>query len=247
MKKPTLTQKEDLNKVFDKQIDLGHDKYLIKGAKAEGLNEKEDNNVGDNPLSNLNSNDNNNQVDAPKIEKSAKESRNVLAMPNMDVNKNNLVSSSTRSSVVSKANAGNAPPLAEPSMTSETLKKSTSQKSRDDMNLNVLAPPHSGNKKIPEGVVPIPDMLDQSKQNLKVVEDEQHNIAPDVDAALPGRYRNNIISNEIDKINKEEEAQQKANVLDENENVAHEIFDFAGKFKVYFFLILYLPFLFYRK
>lgn len=149
--------------------------------------------------------------------------------------KPNMPSSSTKSSMKG-SKLGGVLPLKEPSMTPETLKKVSAKDAVQSQNVDVLPMPF---KKIPEGVVPVPSEnlfapptnkkdddgnVDDNKDDMKKVEDDKNDIPDEINAALPGRYRNNIIDNDNDLVKSDQKL-----FNEEKENGAQEVFDFPGK------------------
>lgn len=202
------TEMESLN--FSKQITMDDSTYQLKDAKDRPLELKQEFNLL--PDSN---NDETNQMAAPKINYVANNSQNVLPVPNsgdaMNV-KLEFKSSTKTNSRVSKSSLDVAP-LRVPTVTPETKPKSSSQKTNQKLEDDVLPLPYK--RKLPEGVVPIPP------KTYETQDEEKNEIAEDVNAALPGRYRNNIIANEID-----DEKNKFNNEIGDKENGAHEVMDF---------------------
>lgn len=230
-------RKETTDKEFSKQVVVNSEEYLIKIGHKKPDEEKPAEGVADAP-SNAN-NQNAEEVDqlgAPLGEagggnpdfidkldeknsmKQENNSLNVLAMPNMNVKPIRPSSSTAKSSTVSRASMDGAIPLKEPNVSPQSLKVS-SEKHTDDK-MNVLA--------VPEGVAPVPkEDLKPSKEG-----DDKNDIAEDVNVALPGRYRNNII--EVEQNHKEPKGEQQLlNDGDDKENGAHEVFDLPGDYSFY--------------
>lgn len=207
---------ESTAKSFNEQVAVGSNEYRLKLDTEHEENNK--------------NNDENNQVRAPKVDKPDNNSLPVLALPYQ--NQKNILSSSTKSSVkVSSANAGILP-LKEPSVSPETVKKESSPKSKVDSGVLPQPAVKNAQKRLPEGVVPIPDkvFVDASKQSVqKALEEDKNDIPEEVNAVLPARYRNNIIAHENEQINKNDKDQK-------NEDTAQEVFDFPGRKRVVNFI-----------
>lgn len=206
------TELESLN--FSKQINLDNSTYQLRDVSNKPLRRES------NVLQDFDgNNDETNQVAAPKVNyaDSANNSQNVLPIPNSEDFMNlkpEFKSSTKTNSRVSKPSLDVAP-LRVPTVTPETKPKSSSQKSNRKLDGDAVLPlPYK--RKLPEGVVPIPPKTYETR------DEEKNDIAEDVNAALPGRYRNNIIANEIDN-----DAKTKFNNdIGDKENGAQEIIDF---------------------
>lgn len=116
--------------------------------------------------------------------------------------------SSTKSSLVSQGNLGNARPLLLPTMTPASKNNGPKlEKLTDNVNNNVLPMPNIiMHKKIPPGVVPVPmqELQKNDEAQSPQKSDDKNGIPEDINLALPNRYRSNIIEAELqNEINKE--------------------------------------------